>query len=83
MPIPKLYGMERIKIEEVMDKLEMFQYIFGKIHEFGWWDSDKFSAYAGMQFTWTEFEEESQTCAFCVTLAAPEYLEMNRQVKMR
>ena len=34
--IPKLYGMENISTEEVMDKLDMFQSIFGKIDEFGW-----------------------------------------------
>ena len=28
--IPKLYGMEKITTEEVMDKLDMFQSIFGK-----------------------------------------------------
>ena len=33
--IPKLYGMEKITTEEVMDKLDMFQSIFGKIDEFG------------------------------------------------
>ena len=31
-----LYGMEKITTEEVMDKLDMFQTIFGKIDEFGW-----------------------------------------------
>ena len=36
--IPKLYGMERLSTEEVMDKLDMFQSIFGKIGKFGWWD---------------------------------------------
>ena len=29
--IPKLYGMEKIITEEVMDKLDMFQFIFEKI----------------------------------------------------
>ena len=33
--IPKLYAMENITTEEVMDKLDMFQAIFGKIDEFG------------------------------------------------
>ena len=33
--IPKLYGTEKITTEEVMDKLDMFQYIFGEIDEFG------------------------------------------------
>ena len=34
--IPKRYGMENITTEEVMDKLDMFQSIFGKIDQFGW-----------------------------------------------
>ena len=29
--IPKLYGMEKITTEEVMDKLDMFQSRFGKL----------------------------------------------------
>ena len=36
--IPKLYGMEKITTEEVMDKLDIFQSRFGKIDQFGWWD---------------------------------------------
>ena len=36
--IPKLYGMDKITTEEVMDKLDMFQSRFGKIDEFGWWN---------------------------------------------
>ena len=35
--VPTFYGMERITTEEVMDKLDMFQYIFGKIDYLGWW----------------------------------------------
>ena len=35
--IPKLYGMEKITTEAIMDKLDMFQSRFGKIDEFGWW----------------------------------------------
>ena len=34
--ITKLYGMENITTEEVMDKLDMFQAIIGKVDEFGW-----------------------------------------------
>ena len=56
--IPKLYCMEKITTEEVMDKLDMFQSIFGKIDEFGWWDSGRISADAGTQFILTEFKEE-------------------------
>ena len=33
--IPKLYGMEKITTEEVMDKLDMFQSRFVKIDQFG------------------------------------------------
>ena len=36
--IQKLYGMEKITTEEVLDKLDMFQFRFGQIEEFGWWD---------------------------------------------
>ena len=32
--IPKLYGMEKITTEEVMDKLDMFQSRFWKIDQF-------------------------------------------------
>ena len=32
--IPKLYGMENISKEELMDKLDMFQSRSGKIDEF-------------------------------------------------
>ena len=34
--IQKLYGMENITTEEVMDKLDMFQAIFGKVDGFCW-----------------------------------------------
>ena len=49
--------MEKIASEEVMDKLDMFQFIFGKIDEFGWWDLEIISADACTQFTSTEFKE--------------------------
>ena len=56
--IPKLYGMENITTEEVMDKLDMFQSRFGKIDEFGWWDLERISADTGTQFTSTKFKDE-------------------------
>ena len=34
--IPKLYGMENITTEEVLEKLDMFQSRFGKIDQFDW-----------------------------------------------
>ena len=36
--IKKLYGVEKISTEEVMDNLDIFQSRFGKIDKFGWWD---------------------------------------------
>ena len=63
-----------------MDKLDMFQSRFGKIYESGWWDSERISAYAGTQFTLTEFKQECQTCGVHLTLAAPEHQEMNGNV---
>ena len=55
--IPKLYGMEKIYTEEVMDNLDMFQSRCGKIDEFGWCALERISADAGSQFTSTEFKE--------------------------
>ena len=71
--IPKLYGMEKITTEEVMDKLDILQYRFGKIDEFVWWDLEIFSEDLGTHFTLTDFKEECQTCGFQLTLAAPEH----------
>ena len=48
--------MEKITIEEVMDKLDMFQSIFGGIGKFGWWDLEIISAIAGTQFISTELK---------------------------
>ena len=53
--------MERINIEEVVDKLDMFQYTFGKIYWFGWWKFKMFLVDAGTQFTSTEFQYKYQT----------------------
>ena len=49
--IPKLHGMENINTEEVMDKLDMFQAIIGKLDKFGWWHIERIQTDAGMQFT--------------------------------
>ena len=51
--ILELYGMEKLFTEKIMDKLDLFQYRFGEIDEFGWWELKRISAYAGLQFTWT------------------------------
>ena len=54
--IQKLYGMEKITTEEVMDKLDMFQSRLGKIDQFGWWDLERILSDVGTQFTSTEFK---------------------------
>ena len=80
--IPKLYGMEKITTEEVMDKLDMFQSRFGKIEKFGWWDLERISEDERTQFTSTELKDECQTRVVCLTFAAPEHQEMNRPVEV-
>ena len=56
-----------------MDNLDMFQYIFGKIDKFRWWNLEIISADEETQFTSTEFKEECQTCRFQLELAYPEH----------
>ena len=80
--IPKLYSMEIIVTEEVMDKLNMSQSRFGKIDKFGWWDLEIISADAGTKFASTEFQEQCQTHGVHLTLSDPKRQEMNRQVKV-
>ena len=72
--------MEKIIIEEVMDKLDIFQSRLGKIDKFGWWYLERISEDAGKQFTSTEFKEKCQTCRVHLMLAAQEHQEMNGQV---
>ena len=50
--------MDIISTEEVMDKLDMFQYIFGKVEKFRWWYLERISADSGTQFTSKEFKEK-------------------------
>ena len=65
-----------------MDKLDMFQTIFGKIDQFGWWDLERIARDAGTQFTSTAFKYECQTRKVRLTLASPEHQEMNGQVEV-
>ena len=64
--------MENIVTEEVMDEIDMFQARFGKVDEFGWWDSEKKQTDDGTHFT----SKESQKCisvrGLRLKLAAPE-----------
>ena len=80
--IPKVYGMDKITTEEVMDKLYMFQCIFGKIDKFGWWDLERISADTGTQFTIKDFKDECQTYGVHLTLLDMDHQEMNRQVEV-
>ena len=54
--VTKLYGMDKIATEEVMDKLDMLQYRSVKIDKFGWWDLEIFSANSGTQFILTQLK---------------------------
>ena len=60
-----------------MDNMDVFQYIFGKIDEFGWWYLERISANAGTQFTFTYFQDECQTHSVKLTSAAPEHQKIN------
>ena len=60
MLIPRSQNFTEWKIiptEEVMDKLDMFHEIFGKVYEFGWWDMEIIQTDAGTQFTSKDFQE--------------------------
>ena len=65
-----------------MDKLDIFQDIFGKVDEFDWRDLEIISEHVGTQFTSTEFQDECQTCGVQITLANPYHQEMNGQVEV-
>ena len=60
----------------------MLKSSFRKIDELGWWDLARISADAGSRFSLMEFKEECQTHGVHLTLAAPEHLEINRQVEV-
>ena len=79
---PKLYGMEKITTEEVMDKLDIFQSKSVKIEESLWWSLERISTDSGKQFTSTEFKEECQTCGVHLRLGAPEHQETKIHVKV-
>ena len=53
--LTKVHGMENTTTEEVINKLYIFQSIFRKVDEFGWWDMEIIQTDAGTQFTSREF----------------------------
>ena len=40
-----------------MDKLDMFQEIFGKLDQFVWWDMERTQTDFGTQFRYKKFQE--------------------------
>ena len=75
--IQKLYGMENITTEEVMDRQYVFQERFVKVDEFGWWDMDIIQTDAGTQFTSNEFWEGLSVHGVKIALAPPYHQEIN------
>ena len=49
--------MQNITTEEVMEKIDMFQAIFGKVDQFVWWYMERIQTDTGTQFTFKEFQE--------------------------
>ena len=80
--IPKLYGMENITTEEVTDKLDMFQPIFRKVDDFGWWDMERIQTDAGMQVTYKEFQKGPSIRGLWLELEKIDHKEMNGQVEV-
>ena len=50
--IPKLYDIEKIFTERVMDKLDMFQSRFEKLDKFVWWDLEKIQRIQVLNLPW-------------------------------
>ena len=74
--------MENITTEKVMDKLHMFQAIFGKVDEFDWWDMERIQTDSGTYFTSKEFQEGIYVRGVQRALLAPYHQEMNGQVEV-
>ena len=39
--LPVIYGMENTTTDKVVEKIYMFQDIFEKVYEFGWWNFER------------------------------------------
>ena len=65
-----------------MDKLDMFQDIFGKVDECGWWELERISSDESTLFNSTVFQDKCQTCDIWLTLADPEHQKINGQVEV-
>ena len=74
--------MGNITAKEVMEKIDMFQAIFGKLDEFGWWDMEIIQTDDCTQFTSKDFQEGISVRGVLLVLAEPEHQEMNGQVEV-
>ena len=65
-----------------MDKLDMFQAIFGKVYEFGWWYMEIIQTDSSTQFTSREFQEGLSVHGVQLALAAMKHQKINSQVEV-
>ena len=65
-----------------MEKLDMFQEIFGKLDLFGWWDMEITQTDSDMQFTYKEFQKGLSIRGLQLVLASPDHQETNGQVEV-
>ena len=66
----------------VMDKLDMFEAIFEKVDEFGWWYLEIIKIDSDTQFTFKEFQEGLSVHGLRLALAATDHQEMNVQTEL-
>ena len=65
-----------------MNKLDMFQEIFGKLDELAWFNMERIKTNTVAQFTSMEFLEDPLVCRVRLTLASPDHHEMNGQLEV-
>ena len=74
--------MEKINIEEVMEKLDMFQSRFGILEEFDWWNQERIQTDSGSHFTSKDFQEGLSLRVVRLILAATDHQDMNGQIEV-
>ena len=65
-----------------MNKLDIFQEIFGEVYEFGWWNMEIIQTDADTWFTSREFQEGLCVHGALLELEAPDLHAMNVQVEV-
>ena len=66
-----------------MYKLDIFQTIFGKVDEFGWWDMEIIQTDVGTQFTTNDFQEGLYVRGVRLALTEPYHQQINIQVGVK